>query len=65
MQPDIIAKAQVVGFKEGLTVLSLIGRTQGLTREVVIPRAVTHLYLKLANTWRVKFLMRQVNKLVR
>ncbi|MEX9868928.1 type III secretion system ATPase SctN [Providencia huaxiensis] len=35
-QPDIIAKAQVVGFKEGLTVLSLIGRTQGLTREVVI-----------------------------
>lgn len=35
-QPDIIAKAQVVGFKEGLTVLSLIGRAQGLTREVVI-----------------------------
>ncbi|HHE6471038.1 TPA: type III secretion system ATPase SctN [Providencia rettgeri] len=35
-QPDIIAKAQVVGFKEGLTVLSLIGRSQGLTREVVI-----------------------------
>lgn len=34
--PIIIAKAQVVGFKEGLTVLSLIGRTQGLTREVVI-----------------------------
>lgn len=34
--PEIIAKAQVVGFKEGLTVLSLIGRTQGLTREVVI-----------------------------
>lgn len=31
-----IAKAQVVGFKEGLTVLSLIGRSQGLTREVVI-----------------------------
>lgn len=35
-QPEIIAKAQVVGFKEGLTVLSLIGRIQGLTREVVI-----------------------------
>ncbi|MBN6362980.1 MULTISPECIES: type III secretion system ATPase SctN [Providencia] len=35
-QPDIIARAQVVGFKEGLTVLSLIGRAQGLTREVVI-----------------------------
>lgn len=35
-QPEIIAKAQVVGFKEGLTVLSLIGRAQGLTREVVI-----------------------------
>ena len=35
-QSDIIAKAQVVGFKEGLTVLSLIGRAQGLTREVVI-----------------------------
>lgn len=34
--PEIIAKAQVVGFKEGLTVLSLIGRIQGLTREVVI-----------------------------
>lgn len=34
--PNIIAKAQVVGFKEGLTVLSLIGRIQGLTREVVI-----------------------------
>lgn len=31
-----IAKAQVVGFKEGLTVLSLIGRAQGLTRDVVI-----------------------------
>lgn len=35
-QPNVIAKAQVVGFKEGLTVLSLIGRAQGLTREVVI-----------------------------
>lgn len=35
-QPEIIAKAQVVGFKEGLTVLSLIGRIQGLTREAVI-----------------------------
>lgn len=32
----IIAKAQVVGFKEGLAVLSLVGRIQGLTREVVI-----------------------------
>ncbi|SQI30670.1 Probable ATP synthase SpaL [Providencia alcalifaciens] len=30
-QPNIIAKAQVIGFKEGLTVLSLIGRAQGLT----------------------------------
>lgn len=35
-QPNVIAKAQVVGFKEGFTVLSLIGRAQGLTREVVI-----------------------------
>ncbi|MEX9953450.1 type III secretion system ATPase SctN [Providencia rettgeri] len=35
-QPNVIAKAQVVDFKEGLTVLSLIGRAQGLTREVVI-----------------------------
>ncbi|MBS3050411.1 type III secretion system ATPase SctN [Enterobacter mori] len=34
--PEIIAKAQVVGFKEGQTLLSLIGRAQGLTREVVI-----------------------------
>lgn len=34
--PEVIAKAQVVGFKEGLTVLSLIGRIQGLTREVII-----------------------------
>lgn len=33
---ECLAKAQVVGFKEGLTVLSLIGRIQGLTREVVI-----------------------------
>ncbi len=36
LNAQIIAKAQVVGFKEGLTVLSLIGRIQGLTREVVI-----------------------------
>lgn len=36
LSQERIAKAQVVGFKEGLTVLSLIGRTQGLTREVVI-----------------------------
>lgn len=36
LSKERIAKAQVVGFKEGLTVLSLIGRTQGLTREVVI-----------------------------
>ncbi|MTC59648.1 FliI/YscN family ATPase [Providencia rustigianii] len=35
-QPEVIAKAQVIGFKEGITVLSLIGRAQGLTREVVI-----------------------------
>jgi type III secretion protein N (ATPase) len=35
-QPKVIAKAQVIGFKEGLTVLSLIGRAQGFTREVVI-----------------------------
>lgn len=34
--PKIIAKAQVVGFKGDLTILSLIGRIQGLTREVVI-----------------------------
>ena len=34
--PKIIAKAQVVGFKGNLTVLSLTGRIQGLTREVVI-----------------------------
>ena len=33
---ECLAKAQVVGFKEGLTVLSLVGRIQGLTREVVI-----------------------------
>ncbi|AJJ64563.1 type III secretion system ATPase SctN [Yersinia aldovae] len=35
-QPEVIAKAQVVGFRGGLTILSLIGRAQGLTREVVI-----------------------------
>lgn len=35
-QAEVIAKAQVVGFREGLTLLSLIGRSQGLTREVVI-----------------------------
>lgn len=33
---EVIAKAQVVGFKGGQTLLSLIGRAQGLTREVVI-----------------------------
>ncbi len=33
---EVIAKAQVVGFKYNLTVLSLIGRAQGLTREMII-----------------------------
>lgn len=35
-QSEVIAKAQVVGFRGDLTILSLIGRAQGLTREVVI-----------------------------
>lgn len=35
-QSEVIAKAQVVGFRGDLTILSLIGRGQGLTREVVI-----------------------------
>ncbi|QLH63686.1 type III secretion system ATPase SctN [Serratia symbiotica] len=35
-QPEVIARAVVVGFREGQTLLSLIGRSQGLTREVVI-----------------------------
>ncbi len=35
-QPKVIARTVVVGFREGQTLLSLIGRSQGLTREVVI-----------------------------
>jgi len=32
----VIARVVVVGFREGQTLFSLIGRSQGLTREVVI-----------------------------
>lgn len=35
-QREVIAKAQVVGFRGNLTLLSLIGRAQGMTRDVVI-----------------------------
>ncbi|EKT60892.1 ATP synthase SpaL [Providencia sneebia DSM 19967] len=33
---EVIAKAQVIGFKKNSTILSLIGRAHGLTREMII-----------------------------